>query len=183
MMTLPQPNIFDPHLQHGRFRQYLKWQTISLSLSAVLYGLVSAVFGSILAGIIALVCFSGVIAGLVAWNWLGRERLTAAVLLCAAALLGGALIVVLAAPALYPADALVPLLTVVIALPYLPKRALLNLILVCSMISLVIVMLGVYVDPLQLPAPAPALMNILLTCGFASAVALICLLLWQFSTR
>jgi anti-anti-sigma regulatory factor len=57
------------------------------------------------------------------------------------------------------------------------------LIFVCSLFSLVIVMLGVYVDPLQLPPPSPTLMGILLTCGFASAVALICLLLWQFSSR
>jgi anti-anti-sigma regulatory factor len=177
------PNVLDPRLQLGRFQQYLKWQTISLSLSAVLYGLVSAVFGSILAGVVALVCFSGVIAGLIAWNLLGRDQLTAAVLLCAAVLLGGALLVILAAPALFPADALVPLLTVVIALPYLPRRTLLNLILICSFVSLVIVMIGVYVDPFKLPAPAPALMGILLTLGFASAVALICLLLWQFSTR
>jgi rsbT co-antagonist protein RsbR len=183
MTSLAQPNILDPQLQLARFRQYLKWQTISLSLSTLLYGLVAAVFGSILAGIIAAVCLGGVIAGLVAWNLLGNERLTAAVLLCAAALLGGALLVVLAAPGLYPADALVPLLAVVIALPYLPKRTLLGLILVCSLFSLVIVMLGVYIDPLQLPPPSPALMGILLTCGFASAVALICLLLWQFSSR
>ena len=68
MMTLSQANSLDPSLQIGRFQQYLKWQTISLSLSAVLYGLVSAVFGSILAGVVALVCFGGVIAGLVAWQ-------------------------------------------------------------------------------------------------------------------
>ena len=167
--------------QRARFRYFLKWMLGALAISGLAYGLTTALFGSLLAGLVAAICLGGLAVGLIAWQELKRDRLTTAVILCIATLLAGSVLIVLSLPALYPSDALVPLLAVTVALPYLRGRAMFVLLLISVGVAAIVVVLGIYVDLLKL-APPP-FFDLLLITNFVISIALICLLLWQFSNR
>jgi rsbT co-antagonist protein RsbR len=167
--------------QRARFGYFLKWMLGALGISGLVYGVVATIFASLLAGLVALICLGGLGIGLIAWRQLARERLTTAVILCIATLLIGSILIVISLPALYPSDALVPLLAVTIALPYLRGRTMFMLILICIGVSAVITVLGTYVDLLQLALPP--FLALLLINNYVVSIALICLLLWQFGNR
>lgn len=167
--------------QLTRFLQFVAWAfPITLGFS-VLYGLIGLFGNNFLAGITSLIGFGFGLLLLSARQQARKNQLTLAAIMIAGGQLAAALIIVLVVPTLYPALVCVPLLAVALALPYTQGRAMLQLIIAAGVIATLVAVLGNYVDII---AVAPVqYMHTVLVGMLVLTIALILLLLWQFSHR
>ncbi|MFL5805204.1 MAG: STAS domain-containing protein [Roseiflexaceae bacterium] len=180
MTTLPIASD-EEYIQQARLQQFFLWTAISSFCFILLYGVLFVVFNDMLAGLMSVVGFSFGCVLLLARRMVYHGQVVRSVLLCSGGLLIAALIFVVAQPSLYPILDLVPLLALAVALPYIPRSAVLRLAIACWLTVVVITLLGLFID--FQGAPRPAYMNLLLSGMIAATAALILLLLWQFSSR
>jgi diguanylate cyclase (GGDEF)-like protein/PAS domain S-box-containing protein len=132
-------------------------------------------------GVMAIVIFGYGGLLIVALRWVRRGQLQPAVTLICSGMLVAALVIALAAPSLVAALALIPLLVAALALPYVHGRALLGILVACWVVTLLIVILGDLIPPLQ--GPPAWFMAVFRTSTLLTVAALVLLLLWQFSSR
>ncbi len=171
----------DSAAQLARLQHFLRWTIPTTFGFALLYAGIFAVLGDVLAGITAAIGFAFAISLLVAWRLAQRGRLTSAVALITCGQFASALILVLALPALFPALMLVPLVAITLALPYIDGSVMPALAIGAGGVAITVAVLGTFVNLIGGPPPAyaPAVGVAML----AATVALILLLLWQFSSR
>ncbi len=180
-MTVAPPSPIDQAAQIVRLRQFVAWIVRFNFSFALLEGIAYAVSRDLPTGITAAVLFgcSGIL--LVARAQVRHEELKAAVTTICTALLVADIVIVILQPAWLPTLALVPLLAVALALPYIGGRALLQLIGMAWLTTIVVALGGETMPPWS---AAPAWF----TSGFRLAsvtgtATLVLLLLWQFSSR
>ena len=165
-------------IQPARLRQFLNWLLVSCVAVAVGYAILWVAFSNAVAGLASCAMAGLIAATLVSRTRLDRGKLSAAVMLISIALLVTGAVFTLINPGVMPVLVFIPVLVVVIALPYIGGRALRALMLVCLAQTAGIVACAQY---LRLYDALPAWANdlIVLTC-VPLAVGLILLLLWQF---
>jgi PAS domain S-box-containing protein len=167
--------------QLARLHQFLAWIIPATFVFAVLESVAFATFRDLGAGItlIVIVGFGGVA---LRARWYARRNRprVAAALLCAG-LLGSALIVAPAQPVFIPTLTVVPLVAVAVALPFINGRHLRWLMLICWLTTILVAVLGVAMPPLS--GPPRWFTSPLHLSALTTAIGLVLLLLWQFSSR
>ncbi|MGI8650828.1 MAG: putative bifunctional diguanylate cyclase/phosphodiesterase [Rubrobacter sp.] len=165
----------------GRLLQFIDWVmplVFGFSLLTTIASLVFDEVGAILATAILFVYGLTLVA---ARSFVGKGRNEAAVLLICFGLLVAALAMCLVYPEWIPVLVITPLLSVAVALPYVEGKTLARLVFSTWVIS--VVMVAVSRTPLR-PSYLPAwFMDIFTVSAVAAAVAVVLLLLWQFSSR
>ncbi|MBC8164053.1 MAG: PAS domain-containing protein, partial [Roseiflexaceae bacterium] len=112
---------------------------------------------------------------------LSKAAISGAVTTLGGGLLGVAIAVVIVWPSLFPALAVLPVLAIAIALPYISGYVFRSLCVAGFLVSLLVILLGQF-----LPAPLISpwwLTPAIQTSTLSATVLLITLLLWQFSRR
>ena len=151
----------DPAFQPTGLRQFLNWLLISCVIVAIGYIALWAAFASVVAGFATLAMVGLIVATLVSRAWLDRGEVSAAVMLISIALLITAALFTLINPGVMPILIYIPVLVIVIALPYIGGRALLTLMLVGVVQAAVMVACAQYVRLFEaLPAWANGLINL-----------------------
>lgn len=168
-------------VENGRLLQFLDWVVPLVFVFSLLTTIASLFFdetGTILATGILFVY--GLV--LVSARWMvGRGRDETAVLLICFGLLVAALAMCFVYPEWIPVLVITPLLSVAVALPYVGGRTLSRLILATWIISVIMVTVSRF-SPRASYLPE-WFMNIFTVSAVAAAVAVVLLLLWQFSSR
>jgi hypothetical protein len=120
----------DLALQPARLRQFLNWLLVSCVAVAIGYFILWVAFASIVAGFASCAMAGLIAATLVSRTQLDRSELSAAVMLISIALLVTDALFTLINPGVMPVLVFIPVLVVVIALPYISRHALRTLMLV-----------------------------------------------------
>ncbi|HYF64238.1 MAG TPA: STAS domain-containing protein [Herpetosiphonaceae bacterium] len=182
-MNLPTITDADPDLapQIQRLSQFLKWLTLLTFAFVPCYAVILLIAPNLTVAIAAAIVLGfGALLG-VALRLVRRNRLMPAVAVTCASFLALAVAFSLAVPALYDVFMLVIVITIAVALPYVSGRAFRNLGLGCLAATLLIALLGEFVQ--LLPPPPRGYVQFMHVSGFCGGIALILLLLWQFGTR
>lgn len=182
-MNLPTMTKADPDLapQIQRLGQFLKWLTLLTFAFVPCYAVVLLIAPNLTVAIAAAIVLGfGALMGVALWL-VRRSRLMPAVTVTCASFLALAVAFALVVPDLYGVFMLVIVITVAVALPYVGGRAFRNLSVGCLAVTLLVALLGEYVQ--LLPQPPEAFVRFLRVSGFCGGIALILLLLWQFGTR
>ncbi len=167
---------------HGvRLWQFLAWLLPIAYGFAVLELLVFLLVRDSTVGIALAITVSYISCLLVARWLLRRNRWDAALAVIGGGLLGVAIVVMLVWSLLLPALALLPLIVVMLALPYRAGPSLRRLILICWAVMVLLALLGEVVAPVV--QPPPWVTSVLRVSTLSAAAALVLLLLWQFSSR
>ena len=177
-MAIPQPDRYS--VQQERLRAFLTWLSLLTGIFGVLEAVAFAFFQDRAFGIASLTTFSCFGCFLTAHAQLRRGRVRAAALIVYAAILGAALVGGVFWPSLLPMVVLLPLLALVIVLPYFTGRALYALIFVGWFI---IITAAVLKEILPGSSAEPAwVVSVFRISSLGSAAALVLLLLVQFSS-
>lgn len=164
-----------------RLQHFLRWLSVVVFGFALLYSCLFLALHDLVLGISAPIGWAYGSLLLVARSYTLRGKLQLAVALSGGGFLVVATIFAVIYPAVYPTLAVIPLLVVTSALPYVTRAALRKLILACGLVVGLVVMLGEYVQ--LLPAPPAGLTNLVQVVSLVALIALTLLLLWQFSGR
>lgn len=179
MISVPSSAPRDPHQE--RLQHFLTWLIIVVFGFTLLYSAMFVVLRDMVLGVAMLVGwgYSGVL--LLARAHTRCGRLQTGIALTCAGFLSVAAIFAIVYPAVYPTLAVIPLLVVAIALPYVTGATLRRLLLSCGLVVTLVVVLGEFVQ--VLPAPPAQLTSLVRVVSLVSLVGLVMLLLWQFSSR
>jgi signal transduction histidine kinase/CheY-like chemotaxis protein len=171
----------DTSAQIRQLRQFIRWMFAIVASFALLYFIALVTFRTTSAAAIAgvLVAYLGLL--LFARAQLRRARLRPAVLTVCAGLLVADLLIVLVQPPLYPIFAMIPLVAITVALPFVRGRWLAVLLAICWLSTASAMLIGEFVAPFS--AMPEWFVRLIRVTGVASAAALALLLLWQFSSR
>lgn len=164
-----------------RLQHFLTWLIIVVFGFTLLYSAMFVVLRELVLGAAMVVGwgYTGVL--LAARSYTRRGLLQMGITLTCAGFLAVAAIFAIIYPAIYPTIALIPLLVVTIALPYVTGTTLRRLILTCGLVVTIVVGLGEFVQ--ILPTPPAQLTSLVRVVSLISVVGLVMLLLWQFSSR
>jgi CheY-like chemotaxis protein len=159
----------------------MRWLFAIMAGFALLYSLAFAALGTVSAAAVAgvLVAYLGLL--LFARDQLHRARLRPAVLLVCGGLLVADLLIVLVQPPLYPIFAMIPIVAIAVALPFVRGRWLGMLLAICWLSTAAAMLIGEFVTPFSVMPDW--FVRLIRVTGVASAAALALLLLWQFSSR
>lgn len=165
----------------ARLCQFLVWQ-ISITAGTALLTLLIFLFeGGLQSGLIAAICT--VYVGVLLWarQLAQRQHLTSAIGAISGGLFVIGLVDVLVVPAALLALMLLPLLAVVIALPYLRGKHLRRLLYAAGPATTMIMLLA-YTVRLLPPLPQHPVFPIIIGSGPIAIIVLILVLLWQYHT-
>lgn len=180
-MTISVSSSAPSDLQRERLQHFLTWLMIVVFGFTLLYSAMFVVLRDLVLGGAMLVGWGYTIVLLVARSNTRRGQLQRGIALTCAGFLSVAAIFVVIYPAVYPTLAVIPLLVVTIALPYVTGTTLRRLILISGLVVTIVVVLGEFVQ--VLPAPPAQLTSLVRVVSLVSVVGLVILLLWQFSSR
>ncbi|MBA3944456.1 MAG: EAL domain-containing protein [Herpetosiphonaceae bacterium] len=180
-MTRPTTLSLSEKAQLARLEQFLRWAVpfdfIFACLQVVAFvGLGDRATGSTAATMFG---YGGIL--LVARAQTRNGRLHRAVATTSCGLFAADIIIAVLQPILFPTLIIVPLLAVAVALPYIGGRALRLLISVAELVTGIVVICGMFV-PWRSHLP-PWFVSAFLVASLLAVVALVLLLLWQFSSR
>ena len=171
----------DDSLQLAWLRHFLAWIVPCNLAFAIVEAIAFVVFRDMQTGISAALLLAGSVILMLARKLVQRGRMQNAVSAICATLLGLGVLMVLLQPGLRATLACIPLLSVALALPYLSGRPLRLLMAAALVTTIIVVAAGEFVRPSsQLPAWFALTFR---TTSLAATIALIMLLLWQFSSR
>ncbi len=171
----------DESSQLARLHQFLAWIVPCNLTFAIVEAVAFAVFRDRATGLSTGVLLLGSFVLMLARRLVQRGRLKEAIGTICATLLAASVLIVLLQPALQATLACIPLLAVALALPYLDGRSLRLLIAAALLTTLVVVYCGeVMPSSSHLPSWFVASFH---TSSLTATIALIMLLLWQFSSR
>ncbi|MBA3945548.1 MAG: PAS domain-containing protein [Herpetosiphonaceae bacterium] len=171
----------DESSQLARLHQFLSWIVPCNLAFGIIEAVAFAVFHDLATGISTAVLLGGSVVLMRARVLVRRGRLKDAIVTICATLLGASVLIVLLQPALQATLACIPLLAVALALPYLSGRALRVLIASALATTVVVVCCGELMPSAShLPAWFVATFH---TSSLTATIALVLLLLWQFSSR
>lgn len=180
-MTLSSMLAARQRIHRARLRHILIW-LLPINLSfALLEAIAFLLHPDAVMGIALAVTLSYSWCLLLARTQVRRGRLKVAITMICAGFLGADLFFVFVWPALLPALVLLPVLSVIIALPYIDSRPLRFLIISCWLVTVAIALVGEFISP---RAPLPLWLTSVFRVGtLATVVALVLLLLRRFSQR
>lgn len=165
----------------ARLHQFLAWIIPATFGFAVLESVAFATFRDPGTGITLVVIIGFGCMALRARTYARQNRPHAGVAILCAGLLGSALIVAPVQPVFIPTLTVVPLVAVAVALPFIGGQHLRRLMLISWLTTTLVAVLGVVTPPL--PGPPAWFTSVLHLSALATAIGLVLLLLWQFSTR
>lgn len=167
--------------QFARLHQFLKWAILLDFTFACLQVLAFLRFGDLATAGTAAIMFGYGAVLLIARAQTRSGKLHRSVLVICLCLFLADIMIAFIRPTLWPTLAFVPLLGVAVALPFVGGRALRGLIGIAGIATAVVVLFGRFITTAtQLP---PQFASTFLIASLLAVVALILLLLWQFSTR
>lgn len=179
-MTPPAPPV-EPDSDQRSLQQLIIWFIAFLCAFSVVEIAAFLYYGDPRMGVATLVVASFIAILLLARAWVRRGRVQGAAYLIAISSWAVGIIGVLIQPAYLPTLAIVPLIAVALLLRYLRGPALRWLILACWGVTVLIAILG---ETLKRPESLPPwLLSLLRVGSLAGALAIILLLLWQFSQQ
>ncbi len=164
-----------------RLLQFLRWVIPLVFCFAVMTAVAYLIFQDAGSGVASLIllCYGFLL--LIARGRVRKGRLGAAISLICVGLLVAALCMSVVQPEWIAVLVVTPLLAVAVALPYLRGRALLWLILLAWMVAVAMAVSSRFLPRLSnLP---PWFIDTFIAVSIAAAVAVVMLLLWQFSSR
>jgi diguanylate cyclase (GGDEF)-like protein/PAS domain S-box-containing protein len=170
-----------PLFQEAQIKQLLTWLTPLTLGFALLAGVAFWFSGDGGTGVTALALFGYCVLTVVARYQLRRRKLQRAVAMVSIGFLVATLVVAPAQPTLIPTLVVAPLLAVMVALPSAGGTTLRRLILVTWLTALAVAVMGEILPPdTTLPPWFESLFRVM---SLATTVAVVLLLLWQFSSR
>lgn len=133
-------------------------------------------------GLVSAIMFLYGVTLLIARTQVRRGKLTLPVMMMSIGLLVVGLSVMLTMPVLLSSIVLIPMVVVVLALPYVEKRALIVVMVICLLTNIVTALINVFVPSLFTPLPA-LLGQMFEISSLTSITCMVLFLLWQFSSR
>ena len=181
-MTAHARSLAPESTEAARLRQFLFWDIVISLISAVAMPVLYALFPSPFFLIMDVEILLNAV--LLIWarqhverNIDGTVTAIAAGIWVIAATLG------LLAPVVIPIALLLVVLSVMLALPYIGRRALMRLIVGAALVSGIIVSLQLADGPLPLDVIPESVIVAVVAISAPATVGLICLLVWQYSSR
>ncbi len=169
----------DTHV--ARLQQFIAW-IIPFNLASSCFEITAYLLsGDLTTGITGAILFACTGVLLLARAQARQGRLQSAATSIFTGLLIADVILAVIHPAIWPTLAFVPLLALMLVLPYVGSALLRYLLGASFLVTLAVVILGQTVPPLS--EPSPVVLTVFRTASLITIVALISLLLWQFRSR
>jgi rsbT co-antagonist protein RsbR len=175
----PDPALVERNIHVVRLRQFLRWLLVFVVAFALLQITGAIIRPSISGGASAIISSTHAVLLLVAWVQLARGRPVIAVILIGAGFAGVALFGAAGIPEALPVYILLPVLSAVVALPFLGRQALRSMTIIVTLAAGIITTLALTVRTF----PAPTLQKVMLIIAVTGISGLTMFLLEQLHRR